>query len=97
MEFKEEGSDDDYDGASKKPISGKKKQKNLQKYVQKAKKPNPNGRVVGRKLVMWHRKSSKLSFPLKKNSMFGTRKVQFCHCPFSCNHLTTTNSCSAPG
>lgn len=65
VEVKEEESDDDYEGASKKPMSGK-KQKNLQKYDLKKKLPNakfPNGRVVGRKLVMWHRKFFILSFP----------------------------------
>ena len=55
VEFKQEdGSDNDYEATtpSKKTIAVRKKQK----YNQKGLKPNPNGRVVGRKLVMWHRK-----------------------------------------
>lgn len=54
--MEEDGSDGDYEGrpASKKPLgtAGKKN-----KAPKKTGPPNPNGRVVGRKLVMWHRKS----------------------------------------
>ena len=54
MEFKREDSDGEYAGG-KKPVGGGRKK---QKYEMKTKQPNPNGRVPGRKLVMWHRKST---------------------------------------
>jgi hypothetical protein len=56
-DFKQEDSDDDYEGmtGSKQPLGGGGRRKK-QKYEMKDKPPNPNGRVLGRKLVMWHRK-----------------------------------------
>ena len=66
VEFKDEdASDDDFEAGtpSKKAVPVCKKQKYNQK---KGLKPNPNGRVVGRKLVMWHRKYSQFHISVKQ-------------------------------
>ena len=59
IEYKQEDSDGEYMGEGRtnaKQSFGHGNRKK-QKYEVKEKTPNPNGRVVGRKLVMWHRKS----------------------------------------